>query len=52
MTITLPLRFIILHFSHIGFTDDLTFIVSSYAHKSFIILYPTRARKNFTCRAT
>ena len=26
MTITLPSRLIILHFSHIAFTDDLTFI--------------------------
>jgi len=34
MTITLPLRFIILHFSQIGFTDALTFITSSYASKS------------------
>lgn len=27
MTITLPLRLMILHFSQIGFTDGLTFMV-------------------------
>jgi hypothetical protein len=29
MTITRPLRLMILHFSHIGFTDGLTFIFSA-----------------------
>jgi len=29
ITITLPLRLMILHFSQIGFTDDLTFIFYS-----------------------
>jgi len=30
ITITLPLRLMILHFSQIGFTDALTFMIPSY----------------------
>ena len=34
MTITLPLRRMILHFSQIGFTDGLTFMIF-YLHQNF-----------------
>ena len=36
LTIILPLRLITLHFSHIGFTDALTFMVSSLLLSPYI----------------
>ena len=37
MTITIPLRFITLHFSQIGFTDGLTFMM---IQSSFMLWLP------------
>ncbi len=39
MTLTLPFLLIILHFSQIGLTDDLTFIVISPFAKVHLLLY-------------
>ena len=36
MTITRPLRRITLHFSHMGFTDGLTFIVLNHSFQRFV----------------
>ncbi len=46
MTITLPFLFIILHFSHIGLTDALTFIKNSLKREIMIKL---KEKKNQLC---
>jgi hypothetical protein len=45
MTITRPWRLMILHFSHIGFTDGLTFTAAT--SKSPVFFFPRRARGRF-----
>ena len=39
MTMTRPLRRMTLHFSHMGFTDGLTFIVLNHSFQRFQVFY-------------